>query len=269
MRSRLGLLGFTAILVLVAACAGPDAAGPSGQDPSAAPSGGDVETPAPASPSAEPSEAAPQPTCPNPHGGVCLGPLAAGTYTTKAFGTELTYSVPDGWVNHEDLPGNFLVIPPTASLEEIDAGTADYIGVYDGVAAASGDCEARPQDGLDRSPDAIAAWFGAHDGLETTEPAAVTVGGLDGVVLDLQLAAGYAAGCPYEGYEGVPMVPMLIGVAPSDIEHVVLGETVTRLYLLTGENGRVLAIEVSDVPGGMDLAELDAIVDDFAFSIEP
>ncbi|MCV0402639.1 MAG: hypothetical protein K5924_02895 [Chloroflexi bacterium] len=69
--------------------------------------------------------------------------MDAGTYTTVAFGTELTYTVPDGWNNQEDLPGNFLVIPPTAAAEEVDAGTADYIGVYDGVAAASGDCEAR------------------------------------------------------------------------------------------------------------------------------
>lgn len=94
----------------------------------------------------------------------------------------------------------------------------------------------------------------------------MTVGGLEGVVVDLQLADGYAGGCPYEGYEGVPMVPMLFGVAPSDVEHVVLGQIVTRLYLLTGESGRVLAIEVSDVPGGSDLEDLDAIVDGFVFS---
>ncbi|MCV0402640.1 MAG: hypothetical protein K5924_02900 [Chloroflexi bacterium] len=112
---------------------------------------------------------------------------------------------------------------------------------------------------------AVASWFVAHEGLDTTEPVAVTVGGLDGVVLDLRLAEGYASGCPYEGYEGIPMVPMLIGVAPSDVHHVVLGPSTTRLYLLTGQNGRVVAIEVTDVPGGVELDELDAIVADFDF----
>ena len=34
--------------------------------------------------------------CPNPHGGICLGTLVAGTYKTSSFDPRLTYTVPDG-----------------------------------------------------------------------------------------------------------------------------------------------------------------------------
>jgi len=206
--------------------------------------------------------------CPNPHGGACLGELAAGTYTTQVFETPLTYTVPQGWANYEDLPGNFIVLPPTASEEQIDAGTADYVGVYDGIAVANAECIERQQSGVDLTPAAMAAWFVEHEGLDATEPTAVTVGGLDGLVVDIRIAGGYTDGCPYEGYEGVPMVPLIIGAGPAEVHHVALGENVTRLYLLEGQNGRVVAIEVSDVPGGTELEELDSIVDEFEFSTE-
>lgn len=260
MRPSLAALGVVPILVVVAACGGEGS-----PEPSASPSKFPEASTASAAPSSQPSSATSRPECPNLHGGLCLGTLEAGTYTTVVFATPLTYTVPDGWSNQEDLPGNFILLPPTATVEEIDAGTADYVGVYDGIAVASADCAELPQD-LDRDPDAMAAWFVAHEGLEPTEPVAVTVGGLEGVVVDLRIADGYTEGCPYEGYEGVPMVPLLIGAGPAEIHHVAFGETVTRLYLLAGEDGRVLAIEVSDTAGGAELEELDAIVDDFAFS---
>ena len=64
------------------------------------------------------------------------------------------------------------------------------------------------------------------------------------------------------------MVPMFIGAGPAEVHHVALGENVTRLYLLEGQNGHVVAIEVSDVPGGAELEELDSIVHEFVFSTE-
>ncbi len=45
--------------------------------------------------------------CPNPHGGSCLGNLDPGTYSTSVFDPKITYTVPAGWTNFEDLPGNF------------------------------------------------------------------------------------------------------------------------------------------------------------------
>jgi hypothetical protein len=104
-------------------------------------------------------------------------------------------------------------------------------------------------------------------GLETTTPQRVEVGGLEGWVVDLRIADGYTTGCPYEGWEGIPMVPMIIGGAgPASLHHVVAPAFETRLYLLAGQAGRVLSIEISDHPDGPSMAELDAIVQTFEFA---
>ena len=191
--------------------------------PPAAPAGTPFAAPA----TAAPATAAP-PVCPHVHGGVCLGPLEAGTYTTRAFKTPLTYTVPDGWANYEDLPGNFLLIPPSGSNEGVDAGTSDYIGVYDGVAPASGDCQERPQADVALTPDAMAAWHASHPGLVVEGPEPVTIGGLDGVVLDLAMAEGDIGLCRFPDFDG-RIVPVLIGAGPAELSHVLLETFTMRL----------------------------------------
>lgn len=264
-------LGVISITVLLAACAG-GTASPPADTADATTSGASATSSASAEPTDDDAHSSQEPStatvCPNPHGGACLGELGAGTYSTQVFHTALDYTVDDGWANFEDMSGNFLLVPPTGSLEGVDAGTSDYVSVLDGIAVASADCVEEPQSDVDRTPAAMAAWFVAHPGLETTEPAAVTVGGLDGMLVDLWLADDYSGTCPYAEPEGAPIVPMITGVGPAGVHHVAAGEIVTRLYLLAGQRGRVLAIEVSDVPGGADLEELDAVVEDFVFSTQ-
>ncbi len=271
MRLRPASSGIMSIVVLLAACAG-EAASPTVNAGGAPTSRATAASSASAEPTDDDALASPEPStavvCPNPHGGACLGELDAGTYTTQVFATPLTYTVPEGWTNDEDLPGNFIVFPPSASRDQIDAGSADYVGVYDGIAVADAECFERRQSGVEANPDGMATWFVEHEGLDVTEPTAVTVGGLEGVVVDLRITESYTEGCPYEGYEGVPMVPMFIGAGLAEVHHVALGQNVTRLYLLEGQNGRVVAIEVSDVPGGAELEELDDVVDEFVFSTE-
>ena len=193
--------------------------------------------------------------------------LTAGTYTTQTFEPGLTYTVTHGWSNYEDLPGNFLLLPPGVDLAGVDAGTADFIGAYDGVAAASADCAERPQADVETTAEAIATWLASADGLTASEPQAVSVGGRDGLVFDVELAVGYTEGCPYPDLEGIPMVPMLIGnlIGPASLHHVVMDDTVTRLYLLEGPPYRTIAIEINDARGGMSLEELDAVVEEFQF----
>ena len=73
--------------------------------------------------------------CPNSEGGQCLGKLKAGTHKTVVFRPTLTYTVPAGWTNFEDTPGNFLLVPARGALPGVNAGTSDFIGVYTSVAA--------------------------------------------------------------------------------------------------------------------------------------
>ena len=205
------------------------------------------------------------PACPNPEGGDCLGELAAGTYASSAFGIGLTYTVTDGWVNFEDLPGQVAFVPPQGDVAGVNPGTSDFIGVYDSVAPASADCAEHAQADVEPTVDAMLEWYSSLDGLVMTDPEPMTIGGFQGFVTDVTLADGYGGTCPYPGFEEIPMVPLIIGVPPAGLHHVVIGDTITRLYLLTGPESQTIAIEVSDVPGGGSLDDVDAIVETFVF----
>jgi hypothetical protein len=208
-----------------------------------------------------PSDASPT-GCPNPDGGVCLGLLKAGTYTTKRFVTPITYQVPDGWSNLEDLKGNFLLIPPGATLDSFSGGNSDYIGIYASVAAAAADCAEGPAPGVARSAAAIAKWFQAVPGLTAAERP-IEVGGLKGYVLDLTLAPGWTKGCPYSG--GSPIVQVITGVPPSGLDHGLSPGQAMRLYVLDS-NGGALAIEVTDVSGGGHLDGYTSVVSALKFA---
>ncbi|MBA3800760.1 MAG: hypothetical protein H0X18_17025 [Geodermatophilaceae bacterium] len=138
------------LTVLLAACTSPLAEAPT------ATASAPASTPERATPSAA--------TCPNSveFGGACLGELAAGTYSTTVFTTQLTYTVPDGWANFEDLPGNFLLVPPSGTLEGVNADISDFIGVYDGVAPASANCDEAPEPGVETTPESMANWYASQ-----------------------------------------------------------------------------------------------------------
>ena len=194
--------------------------------------------------------------CPWPDGGSCLGPLAAGTYTTSAFQPTLTYRLPAGWGNFEDLPGNFLLIPPGGHVAGVDPGTSDYVGVYTSVAAETPRCAAAPDAGS--SPAQLARYFASDRELETMTPEPVVVGGLRGFVLDLQLAKD----------AHTKLVCLIVGVPPSGLEHGVGPGLAMRLYLLANHDpivGGTVAIEIDDVSGGGHLNKYSAVVKNFRF----
>ena len=178
--------------------------------------------------------------CPYPHGGNCLGAITAGAYTTTTFRPTISYTVPNGWVNGEDLPGNFL-------LQLAD--DPRYLGIYRNVAAPL-ECEEHPDPNVNQSVEAIADWLTSHPGLVTTEPQAVAVGGVDGVFIDISLDPSWTVTCPYS--QGAPIVPFIIGGGPSSLHHVIVPGFQERLYLLEVDGGN-LAIEVG--PEGASLPE--------------
>lgn len=226
------------------------------------------ESGGPSEPAAEtgtvaPTTASSQAACPSPHGGVCLGLLAAGTYRTRAFERGLSYTVPDGWSNLEDLPGQVLLLPPGRSVDGVDAGTADYLGVYDGVAVAAADCSPRPEPGVGSGAEGVATALRERPGLEVSPAQEVTVGGLRGLVVDISLVEGTRAGCVVEG--GLRIVPLVIGTGPAEFEHAALAGGTTRLYLL--EDGKSLvAVEVNEVSADGPFPDLEAVVGGLRFS---
>jgi hypothetical protein len=249
-----------AIAALVAACGGQ----PASAQPTAA------STVAPTISATEPVAAAGTPgpsgnQCTNHEGGAnanrCRGPLPAGTYTTYTFEPPLTYTVTEGWANWEDLPGNFLLLPPGATLVGVNPGTSDYLGVYASV-VQPGKCTGRPAEGVDQSFDAYVAWLTSNKGLNVTAAKDVTVGGLSGVKVDVTIKPP-GDGCPDGVYADV-----YIGKDPSDLLHGVNPGYFLRLYLLRNAS-RIVAIEIADAKGGSDYDDwptaADAVVAQFQF----
>lgn len=215
-------------------------------------------------PTAVEPEAAPSrpPECPSPHGGLCLGDLAAGTYRTSWFTPRLSYSVAEGWSNLEDLPGNFLLLPPGRDVDGVDASTADYLGVYSGVGVAAEDCQPMPMPGVGAAPKEFVTALTERTGLVVSAPRRVVVGGLRGLVVDIDAAPRGKGGCVVEA--GLRIVPLIFGTGPAELEHAQWDGLRTRLYVLRSGRSNVV-VEVSDVEADGRPFEFEAVVDSLEF----
>ena len=214
-------------------------------------------TPAPVETSSTPAPM----ICSNPEGGACLGKLEAGTYSTKIFIPDLTYTVPDQWHNWEDTPGNFLLVPPDNTLDGVNAGTSDFIGVYTHIAASTYECDQQADTTVESSPKDIADFFTTAQALVSTSPTRVSVGGLSGYSVDVHQADGEGLQC-----DQWFLAPTFVGLSPSSLTHSTLPGMVVRHYLLD-YNGGTLAIEVVDLSGGSRLDAYDEIVKQFVFGV--
>jgi len=197
--------------------------------------------------------------------------LEAGTYTTAYLEPQLTYTVPAaGWgsLNREVSPGNFHLFPPGGSMAGFNDGTSDAISVVSAV-APPGTCTGQPSDELAPTFDGLVQFLRSDDHVVIRDDREVSVGGWDGVVMDITFAE--SDGCPDGDY-----TDLMIGVDPS---HGAFGITPSmagaRLYLLHVPNAdTALAIEVDDAAGGgSELADGEAwfsaaqsVIDTFVFA---
>jgi len=243
---------FAVVAPLVVGCSGAsDPATPTAQtsSPSASVAG--------SSGTAEPS----RPPCPNPEGQSCLGTLAAGTYKTRVFHPGITYTVPAGWRNYEDTPGNFLLVPPGGNLPGVNAGTSDFIGIYTSVAPPNG-CEDGVAAGAVATPVGYRSWAVHQAGFRNPRFRHVSVGGLSGLVADLRLPGGWSKTCPWS--HGLAVQPLITGLGVSGLDHDVIPGQVTRLYLLDYLDG-ALAIEVVDIKDAHHLSGYSRLVQQLQF----
>jgi hypothetical protein len=165
--------------------------------------------------------------------------LDPGTYTSAVFETPITFTVPEGWKVFEDEPGQF-------GLARI-ANDGPPLLVLRDVRAAATDCSERPEDGVGHTAEEFTAWLAAHEGLTTTDPAPVTVGGLDGMVLDISLDESWTTPCPFSG--GQPLVMTLVGTSISRGLHWGIDAT---------EEQRVWVLDLPQVDGGNIVIMADA-----------
>jgi hypothetical protein len=249
-------------IVVVAALVGLLTACGSGSssEPTTAPAGSAAGAPS--------SEATTRPPCPNPEGQFYLGKLDAGTYSTVQFQPGITYTVPAGWANYEDMAGNFLLVPPTGKLTGVNAGTSDFIGVYRSVLAHANTCPSAPAPGVGRSPAAIMRWYQRDPAFRASPPQPVTVGGLSGLVTTLRIAPSWTMTCPYS--HGRPIAPLIVGSSSTFLDHNLIPGQATRLYLLEGTDAQgqdaALAVEVVDIADAGHLAAYDDLVKQLEFA---
>jgi hypothetical protein len=90
-----------------------------------------------------------------------------------------------------------------------------------------------------------------------------TLGVLSGIVLDVRLAAGWTKGCLASGITGA-VVPLVVGVAPSQFDHEIAAGFAERDYLL-GYGGGTLLVNLVDGSGGGRLSGYAAIAATFNF----
>jgi len=200
----------------------------------------------------------------------CLGLLEAGTYKSQyvdprvkngawipMFGA-ITFTVPAGWANSGDFPSQFLLTPAADYANESPEGPApwaiDEIRVFTQPAAAiqDGSCRANDDASVGLTVDALVAWLRTQRSLETSSPAAITIGGYSGQMLDVRLSPSWTASCPGDAD---PSVALLTEAAFHLDSYTIrlVGSERLRLILLDLGKGDVVGIALdSSLPGRFD-----------------
>jgi hypothetical protein len=187
--------------------------------------------------------------------------LPAGTYTSQSFQPALTFTLPTGW----DIPSDsatYLLLGPAGS---------DIAGIhlFRDLRAASMDaaCLTSPEPGVGSSSADLSRWIQGHAGLAVSNPRLVSVGGLRGTELDIAIASGWTAACPFAN--GMPSVSLFVG-ATADFRWVVAGNERLRLDLLDLPSGGTVVVDIDDFDGSVMsdlLAAATPIVKSFAFAM--
>ena len=219
--------------------------------------------------------------------GGCLGNLAPGTYSSGLFNAlsssssgydygQFSYTVPAGWTNTQDWQGNYNL---HRLGDPVDTGiylfrdVVPHVQGDDSCLAAEEPDAVADEPGVGRTPAAFAEWLSNLPGLVATEPVAVTIGGLDGFMIDLSVDPAWTHTCPYSN--GGPMVSTFVdsvpgpgydwtvgGNGPSQNSHV-------RYIFLAQPDGNSLLIDIEASDGAAWealVAEAMPIVDSFQFS---
>jgi hypothetical protein len=153
-----------------------------------------------ASPSTDPFSSAEFPDWyPRPQDG--SGILPAGGQTTRTFLAGSTLTIPEGWVNDSDNDQIYALFPNTSANEDEYAlagqlaqdillvktvannmfTICDATGLFQGATAAD-----------------VIDWVVTNEAFSTTEPVDVTIGGLSGRQVDIQLDPAWNGSCPLQ-----------------------------------------------------------------------
>lgn len=186
--------------------------------------------------------------------------LPAGTYQSRAFAPRVEFTLPAGWWIASDV-ADYLALQPVDT---------DQVGIYlfrDPMPASQDlDCPLEPEPEVGTLSSELSAWIRTLPGLTASNPRLASVGGLRGTELDLRIAAGWQASCPFAG--GLPTVPLFVG-QDGGLRWVVAGSERLRLSLLDVPGGGTVVVDIDAFDGAlMDglLNEANPIVGSIVFA---
>ena len=194
----------------------------------------------------------------------CGGPLEPGQYRVTYDDPTIAFEISSpGW--EWSYTGNFVMVADEFHKELY---SSDGIYFLRDPSIASQDCEETEEPGVGRSVDDLVAWLEAAPGLALSEPAPVSVGGLDGVQLDLRIDPAWKRTCFFS--DGLPAVPLIVNrVDIGGYNWTMLPDMSMRWYVLDSDDG-VMIVDIEDGPGGLSHDDLlrtgSAVVDSLAFS---
>jgi len=184
----------------------------------------------------------------------CEGSFEIGRYRAAYYDPEFEFEISSpgwSWV----YSGNFQILATHDSAEGHDA---DGINFFIDPSISSQDCEEGAEEGAEpgigRSVDELVAWAQVAPGLRVSDPMPVTVGGLDGVRLDLELDPAWKKTCSFS--QGEPTVPLIYSSADLGGYNWAIGPgTSMRWFVLDSQDG-VLIVEIEDNLKGLSKDEL-------------
>ena len=187
--------------------------------------------------------------CPAYPDDFCLGPLDPGVHVANYFTplvpssaweldpAAMRYRVPSGWSNTYDAANEYTLEP---LVKHGDTGL--YMWTDATIVSAASPCTPQPRVEGRASPGELASWLSAQDTLTASGPVDVTVGGLDGLLVDVQVRPG--ASLPCVG-DGIRYAPFLVHVEGNGMQWGFKADTRNRLYLLDLDDGRTLVVHVA------------------------
>lgn len=203
----------------------------------------------------------------------CEGPLDPGDYRWEYGSTPnkptIGFTVREpGWTWLYGGGGLHIVTDDTP-VEGLYSSEGIYL-LHD-PSIASQDCEEAPEPGVGRSVGDLVAWLQAAPGLAVSQPTEVTVGGLEGVRLDLELDPAWQRPCFFS--EELPAVPLVVHKADAQgiggYHWTMLPRMSMRWFLLPWKDG-VIVVDIENSKGGMSADDLISaatpIVESFEFS---
>lgn len=184
----------------------------------------------------------------------CGGQLEPGEYRWTFSEPTLDFEVPSpGWSWLFSGGGNFRLFADQSPTHE-GVYLSDGIYFLHDPTIASRDCEDSSEPGVGRSMDDLIGWLESAPGLVVSEPAPVTVGGLEGMQLDIEIDPAWKRTCFWS--EELPAVPLVFnGTALGGYNWPILPDQSMRWYVLESDDG-VVIVDVDDGPDNLSHKDL-------------